>query len=244
MSNDNIENSTENNENSENVKLANDVGNKNNIKTKNDIEITKIEIETFINSDFNRTFEFVGYSTLAGKIEFNKLVAVKEGISLSWSENVNDIKIFTNATYHILSNLPLEVKFAWVYNGLPDYDTHSHTIAPLVSWNAKYYGISIGYGARFTSFFGEDPLVEHLLPLGVYVNFINNNKICVGMSLANFDDFRIDSFIAFALAAKVSVAINKHASIINELEFRQSGVDGLTATFHGIVWKGGLKCTW
>jgi len=209
------------------------------------IEITNIELEYFLISDFNRTYNFVGGSSAAGKIEFNNRVAVKEGVYLNcFPENANIIKLFTNATYRILANWPLDVKVAWVYNGLPEYDTHSHAIAPIISWNAKYYGISVGYGARFTSFFGEGALIEHMLPMGVYVNFINNEKLCVGMSLANYTDYQIDSFIAFALAAKASVSISKHFSISNELEFRQSGVDGLTATFHGIVWKGGAKLSW
>jgi len=220
-------------------KTSND--NKNNSKG---IKITNFDIEYFTNADFNRTYQFVGSSSLAFKLTFNDKVAVKEGISFSWTDNVKETNLFTNAGYRILTKFPLEAKLAWVYNGLPDYDTHVHSLAPLVSWNAKYYGISVGYGFRFTSFFGEGVLVEHLLPLGIYVNFINNENICVGMSLANFDDYRIDSFIAFALAAKVSIFLGKGFSITNELEFRQSGVDGLSATFHGIVWKGGIKLSW
>jgi hypothetical protein len=214
------------------------------------IEITNLEVEYFLNADFNRTSNFVGGFSVAGKIEFNKRFTVKEGISLGWAENYTSIKLFSNASYRILADLPvtadwpLELKFAWVYNGLPEYETHSHAIAPIISWNGKYFGMSVGYGARFTSFFGEGNLMEHMLPMGIYVNFINNEVICSGLSLANYTDFQIDSFIAFALAAKVSIKVNKHFTINNELEFRQSGVDGLTATFHGIVWKGGAKLTW
>jgi hypothetical protein len=209
-----------------------------------DIEITNMEAETFLNSDFNRTFLFVGGISAAGKIEFNDRLAVKEGLSLGLGQDVTIIKLFTNAAYRIPIAWPIEAKLAWVYNGLPEFDVHSHAIAPIVSWNTKYYGASVGFGCRFTSFFGERALPELILPLGVYVNFINNEKILVGMSLANFNDFQADSFIAFALAAKASLRLNRHLAVINELEFRQSGVDGLTATFHGIVWKGGAKLTW
>jgi hypothetical protein len=152
--------------------------------------------------------------------------------------------LFTNVAYNILPVWPLEAKLAWVYKGLPEFDVHSHAIALVVSWNAKYFGVSVGFGCRFTSFFGERAQSELLLPVGVYVNFIDNEKLYVGMSLANFNDFQVDSFIAFALAVKASIRINGHLSFINELEFRQSGIDGLSATFHGIVWKGGAKLTW
>jgi hypothetical protein len=210
-----------------------------------DIEITKMETEYFLSADFNRTNPFTSGMAFSGKIEFNDRFALKEGFFLGSSNLVdyNSIKLFSSAAYRILTDLPLEAKLAWVYNGLPDYETHSHAIAPIISWNAKYYGISAGFGCRFTSFFGEPPLLEYMLPLGVYANFINNKKICVGISLANYDDFQMDSFIAFALAAKVSIIINEHLSFFNELEFRQSGVDGLTAAFHGVVWKGGAKLT-
>ncbi|WP_461257900.1 hypothetical protein [Treponema sp. R80B11-R83G3] len=209
------------------------------------IEITNMETEYFLISDFNRTFNFVGGFSATGKIEFNERVAVKEGIYINYlPEDVTIIKLFTNATYRILADLPLDVKLAWVYNGLPDYETHSHAIVPIISWDAKYYGISVGFGWRFTSFFDEGPQLEYMMPMGLYVNFINNDKLCVGMSLANYNDFQIDSFIAFALAAKVTIKLDNTFSISNELEFRQSGVDGLTATPHGVVWKGGAKLTW
>jgi hypothetical protein len=209
-----------------------------------DTEITNKEVESFLNADFNRTFNFVGGISAAGKMELNERLAFKGGVFLGWTENVTDIKVFTNAAFRILADWPLEAKLAWAYNGLPEYETHSHVIAPIVSWKAKYWGISAGFGFRFTSFFGEDALLEFLVPLGLYVNFINNEKIRLGMSLANFNDFRADSFIAFALGVNVDVNINEHWSIINELEYRQSGVDGLTATFHGIVWKGGARFSW
>jgi len=223
------------NSNTHDTEILNDYG----------IKITNMEVEYLIISDFNRTYNFVGGFSATGKIEFNNRVAVKEGIYLNyWPEDVNMIKIFTNATYRILANLPLDVKLAWAYNGLPDYETHSHAVAPIISWNDKFFGISAGYGFRFTSFFSERPLIEHMLPMGIYVNFINNKKICVGMSLANYTDFQIDSFIEFALAAKVSLRIDNHLTLINELEFRQSGIDGLTAAVHGVVWKGGAKLSW
>jgi len=209
-----------------------------------DIEITNMEAEILLNSDFNRTFLFVGGISATGKIEFNDRLAVKEGFSVGLGHNVTDIKVFTNAAYRILADWPLEAKLAWIYNGLPEFDVHSHGIAPIVSWNAKYYGASVGLGFWFTSFFGEPALFELLLPVRIYVNFIDNEKICVGMSLANFSDFQQDSFIAFALAAKASLRVNGRLSIVNELEFRQRGVAGLTAAFHGIVWKGGAKFTW
>jgi hypothetical protein len=209
-----------------------------------DVEITDKETEILLNADFNRTFNFVGGISGAGKIELNDRLAFKGGVFIGWTENVTNIKFFTNAAFQILADQPLEAKLAWVYNGLPEYEAHSHAIAPVVSWNDKYWGISAGFGFRFTSFFGEPALLEYILPLGVYVNFINNEKICAGVSLANFNDFRAGSFITFALTANVSVKINEQWSIVNELEYRHSGGDGLTATFHGITWRGGAKFTW
>jgi hypothetical protein len=214
------------------------------------IEITNMEAEYFLSADFNRTFNFIGGISVAGKIEFNNRFTIKEGVFLGWTEDITSIKIFSYAAYRILADIPftadwpLELKVAWVYNGLPEYETHSHAIAPIISWNGKYFGLSVGYGARFTSFFGEGSLTEQMVPLGIYVNFINNKKICAGVSLANYTDYQIDSFIAYALAAKVSVKVNKHFSISNELEFRESGADGLTNIFHGVVWKGGAKLSW
>jgi hypothetical protein len=209
-----------------------------------DIEITDKEVEGCLNAEFNRTLFFIGGFSEAGKIKFNDRLAIRGGLSLGWAEYLTDVKLFTNATFRILADWPLEAKLAWVYNGLPEFEAHTHSIVPLVSWNAKYAGISAGFGFRFTSFHGEPTLFEFLLPLKIYANFINNEKICAGMSFANFNDFRADSFIAFALGANAAVKINDHWTIVNELEYKHSGADGLTSTFHGIAWKGGAKFTW
>jgi hypothetical protein len=209
-----------------------------------DSGITGKEVETFLFADFNRTFVFVGGFSAAGKIEINDQLTFKGGVSLGFTENVTDIKAFTNAAFRILADLPLEAKLAWAYNGLPEYETHSHAIAPIISWKDKYWGISAGFGCRFTNFFGESALPEFILPLGIYVNFVNNEKIRVGANLTNFNDFRMDSFIVFALGVNVDVKIDENWSFITELEYRASGVDGLTATFHGILWRGGARFSW
>ena len=209
-----------------------------------DVEITNKEFEGSLNAEYNRTLYFIGGFSETGRFVFNERLAVKGGISLGWANDLTAVKLFTHATFRILADWPLEAKLAWAYNGMPEAEAHSHAIAPIVSWNAKYWGISAGFGVRFTSFYGEPALFELLAPVKVYGNFINNDKICVGMSLSNFNDFHMDSFIAFALGANVTVKLNEMWSIVNELEYTQSGADGLTSDFHGIAWKGGVKCAW
>lgn len=209
-----------------------------------DIAITDKEIEGCMNAEFNRTLFFIGGLSETVRIEFNDRLAVKGGGSLGWARDITDIKLFANAAYRPLANLPLEVKFAWVYDDMPEFEVYSNAIAPFISWNAKYVGISVGIGFRLTSFFGERNLFELLLPIKVYANFINNEKICFGMSFANFNDFRMDSFISFVLGLNVSFRIDELLAIVSELEYKHSGADGLTSAFYGIAWKGGVKFKW
>jgi hypothetical protein len=209
-----------------------------------DVEITGKEVEGFLNADFNRTLNFIGGISAAGGIELNNRLAFKGGVSLGWAEEVTNIKLFTNAAFRITEDRPLEAKLVWDYDGLPEYEAHAHSIVPVISWNGRIVGISAGLGLRFTSFFGESPLFELLLPMKIYANFINNEKICIGLSFANFNDFSAGSFISLALAAYASFKVSEHWTIISELEYKHSGADGLTSTFHGIVWKGGARFTW
>jgi hypothetical protein len=138
----------------------------------------------------------------------------------------------------------LGLGLSWIYNGLPEYDAHSHTVLPSLSWNAKYWGITIGPGFRFSSFFSESPIFETTLSVGIYANFVNNEKLRIGVSLANFNDFQANNFALYSLCFNSAVRITPHWSLLNELELKQSGGDGLTAAFYGIAMRGGARFKW
>ena len=209
-----------------------------------DVEITGKEVEAHLKGEYNRNYYFYGDISAIGAVEMNNRLAVKSGFSIGWAEGITDIKAFSGARFGLLEKQPLGLGFLWIYNGLPEYEAHSHTLLPVISWNAKYWGITIGPGFRFTSFFNEAAIFEPTLSISVYANFINNEKLRIGVSLANFNDFQAHNFGFYSLCFNSAVRINRAWSILNELELKQSGGDGLTTTFYGIALRGGAKFTW
>jgi hypothetical protein len=215
-----------------------------------DIVITVKEVEAHLRGEYNRAYYFIGDMSAIGAVELNNRLKCKTGFSIGWAEGVTDIKVFTGARFGLLAKRPQEplgplgLGLSWIYNGLPEYEAHSHTLLPSLSWNAKYWGITIGPSFRFTSFFKESAMFQSILSISVYANFINNEKLRIGLSLANFNDFQVNNFASYLLCLNSAVRINRRWSILNELELKQSGGDGLSAAFYGVALRGGARFTW
>jgi hypothetical protein len=209
-----------------------------------DIEITGKEAEAHLRGEYNRNYYFFGDISAIGGIELNNRLKFRTGLSIGWAEDITDIKIFTSARFGLLAKWPLGAGLSWIYNGLPEYEAHGHTLLPCLSWNAKYWGISIGPSFRFTSFFNEPAIFETTLSIGAYANFVNNENLRIGVSIANFNDFQAHTFGFFSVCFNSAVRINNCWSILNELELKLSGIDGLTTNFYGIALRGGARFTW
>jgi hypothetical protein len=209
-----------------------------------DIEITEKEAEAHLRGEYNRNYYFFGDISAIGGIEVNNRLKFRTGLSIGWAQDITDIRIFSSARFSLLEKRPLGVELSWIYNGLPEYEAHSHTLLPCLSWNAKYWGIKIGPSLRFTSFFSESTIFETTLSIGAYANFVNNEKLRIGVNIANFNDFQAHTFGFFSVCFNSAMRINPCWSILNELELKLSGVDGLTTNFYGIALRGGAKFTW
>jgi hypothetical protein len=64
------------------------------------------------------------------------------------------------------------------------------------------------------------------------------------VNIANFNDFQAHTFGFFSLCFNSAVQINSQWSVLNELELKLSGLDGLTTNFYGIALRGGVRFSW
>jgi hypothetical protein len=209
-----------------------------------DINVTGKEAEAHLGAEYDRGVHFYGDISAIGAVELNNRLKFKTGLSLGRAEGITDLRIFSNVRFGLPIKWPLGLGFSWVYNGLPDYEAHSSTVLPVIYYNAKFGGITIGPGFRFTSFFNEKAIFEPTLSIMVYANFINNEKLRIGISLSNFNDFQVRNFALYSLCLNSAVRINRQWSVLNELELKQSGGDGLTAAFYGVALRGGARFAW
>jgi len=208
-------------------------------------EITNKEIEAHLKNEYNRGFNYYGELSLIGVIELNSRYTFRGGLALGLAKDISEAKSLAGFGFAPSPAVkPLNLSFAYVYNGLPEYHAHSHTILPVISFNARRAGISIGPGIRFTSFFGEPAIFESILSFSGYFNFIYSEKLRIGIIIANFDDLQIENMGAYSLSLDSAIVINTQWTLINELELIQNGSVALSATFYGIAWRGGVKYTW
>ena len=209
-----------------------------------DIDTTGKEVGAYLGLEYNRNFYYYGELSIIGAVELNNRYTIKGGFSFGKTEYDTDIKSFIGARFNPLTDKPLNLSFSYIYNGLPEYDAHVNTLLPVVSYNTGRAGITIGTNFRLTSFLVEPAVFESMLAFSGYVNFINNEDLCIGISCANFDDFSAGNMGAYSLILNVSVCPNRNWSIINDIKLMQSGSVGLSANYYGLAWRGGARFKW
>ncbi|GHV88827.1 hypothetical protein AGMMS50267_11870 [Spirochaetia bacterium] len=209
-----------------------------------DFSISGIELETAFTSEYNRSFRYCWDLSAIGAVKLNNLVAVKGGLDLGMTGIVFDIDTFISGELDFPFRFPLFFGFAYIYNGMPKYETNMHTLRPVLSVRGKRAGITAGPALRFTRFgFDPDRVFESMLMVSVFANFYNTEKLRIGIRAANFSEFSARNFGSYSLNLNSLVRF-KQISLINEIELYQSGSSGLTSNFYGIAYKGGILFTW
>ena len=209
-----------------------------------DVNITGKEAGAFVTGGFNRSFYGYGEMGLTGALELNNRYNLNGGFLLGITGYHVEIKLFTGVHITPWIRIPLYFSLAYMYDDLPKYSSRSNTLLPFVSYNGKWAGVSVGTSFRFSSFFRERALFEPLLSMSVYGNFVNNEKLRIGLATANFNDFDAGNMGSYSISLNSVIHINEQWSIINELEVIQSGSIAFSANFYGIAWKTGAKFVW
>jgi hypothetical protein len=209
-----------------------------------DLHFTECELGLDIRGEYNRVYYYGGDIALTGAIELNDFFCAKTGLSLGGLEDVLDIKFFNSLHITPLAGYGLEFSLAYIYNGLPDYETYSHSILPYISYNGRWAGISLGVNFRFTSFFGEPPLHESMISFSGYINFVNVKLLVIGIKCANFYNFYAGNMGSYSFSIYNRVNFIKNWSVISDVELLQSGSVGLSSNFYGIAFRMGVRYIW
>jgi len=209
-----------------------------------DMQITGKELGGYITPEYNRAFLFCGDIAAVGALTLNNRYVIKSGLALG-TVGVNfDIKTFAGGKAAPFANIPLSFGLDYQYNGLPKFENHTHSLLLLASYTTNRAGISLGHNFRFTSFFGEAAIFEPVFACSVYVFFINNESLRLGLKAANFDDFTSANLGAYFLNLNSAIRLNEKISLINEIEIHQSGSIALASNFYGVVYRGGAVFSW
>ena len=209
-----------------------------------DFRVTDKELGFDLRGEYNRGLLYSVDASLLGAAEINGMYSISGGLSFGAAGGSFDIKSFLRADLSPFKPSFLSAGFAWIYNGLPGFETHTHTLLPHFSLNTKWAGIIIGYGIRYNEFFGELSLVETFLSFSIYANIVKNEKLHLQIVWANFDDFYAWNFGAYSLGVKGNITFNENWTMVNELTVLQSGSVALSSNFYGIVYRGGVRFSW
>jgi len=187
--------------------------------------------------------------SFTGLISLNNLFSFRAGAAYGKSSINRDINTFLKAGFTPFVNFskyisPLCFSFSYIYNSFLDFDVKTHSIFPVISYNAKRFGTSLGMNFRLSSFFDEKPQFEPVFSFSIYCVFVDNDKFNMGIIIGNFNDFHARNLNAIWLNMSAVIRFNKTWSMLNEIELMQSGIDGLTTTFYGISYKGGVRFSW
>ncbi|MCL2251990.1 MAG: hypothetical protein FWC12_08785 [Treponema sp.] len=210
------------------------------------LEITK-EAEAYIKGEYNRGNYNNGEVQLLGNIGLNELVNFKLGFSYLQNTASPEFNVLFKTGFSPFNNQylsPLSFSVSYLLNTIVEYDVTTHSIFPSVSYKTERFGAEIGVSLRLTSFFGESPQFESILSFYIYCNFIKTNALTIGAGCGTFDDFNARNMGALWLDLNVDVRISKNLTIMNEFVWLQSGLDGFSAVFYGISYKGGVKFSW
>jgi len=214
------------------------------LQSLNSLEITEKEAGGYFRGAFTRSNDYLNEISTIGLIELDDKYTFKGGLSLGRTIVDTDINSFLNVKYSPFENIPLGFSVSYIYNGFPEYETHANSIFPFVSWDGQRMGVSAGCNFRFTRFFRESAQFESILSFNVYLNFINNDKLCFGLGFGNFDDFHANNLASFSPKLYAVIRFDSNWHLINDIEIMQSGADGLTTTLYGVSFRTGAKYSW
>jgi len=190
------------------------------------------------------------------------LWGVTRGAAGAPAADSREFDAFVSARGSLPVRLPLSVELAYLYTGMPGYDTESSVLMTTLSLRGRYAGISLGAPLRWTTFLGEEPVFESNIAFAVYVTgYFINDGIRVGARWGNYDDFHAGNIGTYCLNLNTAVDLTdffprifgwifgRHfaavtVSLVNELEFYQSGGLVFAALFRGLTWRGGIQVSW
>ncbi|MCL2181765.1 MAG: hypothetical protein FWB83_11640 [Treponema sp.] len=206
--------------------------------------ITSLELEAYLRGEHNRNFQYSGDFSVTGLIELENIFSLKCGLSAGTLVKSYYFNTFVSPSISPFTGLPLSFTLSYIYNGLLDYNVHTHTLLPYISFNGRTAGVSLGMNFRFTNFMGTDVIFESILSFNAYLNIYNSSAMIIGISMGNFSDFYEENLNAYSYIFYAVIRLDARWSILSGIELMQSGIDGLTTTFYGFSWRTGVRLTW
>jgi hypothetical protein len=209
-----------------------------------DLRITGDKLELCFAPEYNRTSNFCWNFSTSGSVYLNDMHTIKTGFEIGAAGNILDIRQFVGGEMRLPVRIPLYISLAYNYNSIKKYEYHVHSLPLLIHYKTKRLGAALGTNFRLTSQFKQPLIFEPVLSYLFFINIINNDILKFGFKVTNFDDFAYDNYGAYYLNMNTNVKLNKKLSLVNEIEYHQSGSFSVPSNFYRFVYRGGVQLSW
>jgi hypothetical protein len=222
------------------------------------LEFGEIHADLSFKSELHRSFGFCREFAAAGESLIRNSYGFQGGIALGKTGGELDIDLFLGSSYLLPLPVKLRIRFLYIYNAIPAYTHKSNTLFPFLSFQGKWGGADLGAACRFTIFNADYPAIfEPVLGARIFLNFPFWERVKLAAGLGNFSIFNMGNLGAYFLFLESRADLSglryfkrlkerggPQVSLINNLEFYQTGSIGLAAAFQGFAWQTGLRFSW
>jgi hypothetical protein len=222
------------------------------------LEFGEIHADFTFKPELHRSFGFCQEFAAAGESLIRDSYGFQGGIALGKTGGEFDLDLFLGGSYRLPLPVKLQIRFLYIYNAIPAYIFKSNTLFPFLSFQGKWGGLDLGAACRFTIFDSDFPAIfEPVLGARIFLTFPFWERVKLAVGLSNFSLFNTGNLGAYFLFLENRVDISglrpfsrlkerggPLVSLINNLEFYQTGSIGLTAAFQGFAWQTGFRFSW
>jgi hypothetical protein len=209
--------------------------------------ISGAELDLGFRGEHNRNMYFSWDLAASGFVELNGFLGFGAGLAAGqiWDIATVDAYAFAEAAPPFFRPYaPLTVGLAYIYNGLPAYETYAHTLLPQAGLDWRYLGGRLGLTLRYTRFGGSQVLAERILAYSAYLNFYHTEEAEVGIRVANFGNFFSNNLGSYFYAFYNRFRLNRRIGLLNELRIDLSGTSAYPTSIYGMSFRGGVIIIW
>jgi hypothetical protein len=226
-----------------------------------DVGLRGIRAEFTFKPEYHRSFDYCQQFATVAEALIQDSYTIRGGLALGQTGTEFDVGIFLGAAYRFPLSVDLRFHLSYLYNAIPGYRYRTNTLFPFLSYLGKWWGLDLGPSLRFTSFGTGPSIFEPIVNFRVFVHILNKDMVKLLAGVGNFSAFstgnlgayysflenRIDlkeGTLSCGLSALSFRGQVPRLSLINRLEFYQTGSIGLTSAFQGFAWQGGVRLSW
>jgi hypothetical protein len=224
-------------------------------------EARRIHAELSFTPEYHRSFGYCQQFAAAGEVLFRDCYTVQGGLALGQAGAEFDIGLFLAAAYRFPLPVDLRFRLSYLYNAVPGYRYSANTLFPSLSYLGKWWGLDLGSSLRFTAFGADPSIFEPFFNFKVFGHILNRNTVRLVAGISNFSAFKTGNLGAYYLFLENRIDIkeellSRHVSVpapgrplprvslINRLDFYQTGANGFASAFQGFAWQGGVRFSW